>query len=125
MTSFKTLLAKSSKHPDSPEQAESLFGHTSAVLDLSYILIIRLTDPLQSLLKLAPSDTALWKRSVQIAAWLHDWGKANDHFQTIIRPPCVRIVVTYDRGERRMKMSPRGAPIFGATLHPFAGRQGA
>ena len=42
-----------------------------------------------------------------------------------ISSPCVRIVVTYDPGERRMKAPPRGAPVFGATLHSFAGRQGA
>ena len=85
MTSFKILLAKSSKHPDSPEHAESLLDHTSAVLRFASLLTTKLADPLQSLLELNQSDTDLWKQAVQVAAWQHDWGKANDHFQAMIR----------------------------------------
>jgi hypothetical protein len=40
-------------------------------------------------------------------------------------PPCVRIVVTCDPDERRVPATPCGAPALGATLHRFAGRQGA
>jgi hypothetical protein len=70
MISFRPLLAKSSKTPDTPGQAESLFGHTSAVLSFSSLLTTRLADPLRSLLELDQSDTDLWKRAVQAAAWL-------------------------------------------------------
>ena len=77
MTNFKSLLAKSSKHPGSPEPAETLYGHTSAVLSFASLLTTKLTDPLQSLLDFDSCDTDLWKRAVQMAAWMHDWGKGD------------------------------------------------
>ena len=63
MTSFKTLLAKSSKFPNSPGHAENLFGQTLAVLNFSSLLTTRLADPLQSLLELINPTQISGKKS--------------------------------------------------------------
>jgi len=37
-----------------------------------------------------------WEKAVWIAAWIHDWGKASDHFQMMIRNPSFKQGVKHE-----------------------------
>jgi CRISPR-associated endonuclease/helicase Cas3 len=81
---FKHLLAKSTKTPDTPEYGATLVGHTSQVLEAADVLESYLLQSIQDFL---PKEitSEMWSDALFCAAWLHDIGKANDHFQTILR----------------------------------------
>lgn len=64
MLSAKSLLAKS--YEGKLKGAYTLAGHTAAVMMAAEVI--------------DPSD-----RLLHVAAWLHDWGKANSDFQKIVR----------------------------------------
>ncbi len=80
------LLAKSSKQPDNPRNPEILQGHVSLVLDAAEAILVEAEDDVLAQLAL---PHARWRkplrRAVMLGAYLHDFGKANDHFQKMLR----------------------------------------
>lgn len=93
MTDFKRLLAKSSGTPDAPREAETLSGHTANVMAAAEAILDESADMQLSAIGLSRT---LWKerfcRAVLLAAFCHDFGKANDQFQSLVR---------YSRGQKQ------------------------
>ncbi len=82
---FARLLAKSSKTPDSPREAETLSGHLGSVLAAAEtILQVAGSNLLFSTgLSRSVAESEL-RRTLLLAAVLHDLGKANSHFQEAV-----------------------------------------
>lgn len=80
------LLAKSSLNPDQPRELETLSGHTQEAVRVAQVLV---TDLGRSALKSSGLDSDQWKSALETAtvraAFLHDLGKANSHFQRMLR----------------------------------------
>ncbi|RCJ27084.1 CRISPR-associated helicase/endonuclease Cas3 [Nostoc minutum NIES-26] len=76
------LLAKSREKPW--RGAYTLVGHTVAVVEAVTTLVDVLGDRLISQFGLQCSLSHL-RGTARLAAYLHDWGKANDHFQMVVR----------------------------------------
>ncbi|MBM4259651.1 MAG: CRISPR-associated helicase Cas3' [Deltaproteobacteria bacterium] len=86
MTTFKRLLAKSSDTSDTPRGAETLPGHTANVLAAAEALLNGTADAQLRAVGLPLSAWSLrFRRTVLLAAFCHDLGKANDQFQTMVR----------------------------------------
>ncbi len=81
---YKHLLAKSSKDPDNPRPEETLVGHTEAVMEAATVFDEVLTEGIISILG-GEFSKELWRNALFCSVWLHDLGKANDHFQKMIR----------------------------------------
>lgn len=81
---FKHLLAKSAKDPKDPPMEATLAGHTERVLDSAEVFGDILSPDMAILLGDATSAQQ-WREAFRWAAWLHDLGKANDHFQRMAR----------------------------------------
>jgi len=81
--SFERLLAKSSK---GDEPKIFLQGHTGQVLLAADALLAEVAD---NLLRQLGLDTTKWlelfRRAVRLGAFIHDFGKANNHFQRAVR----------------------------------------
>jgi len=78
----KLLLAKSKKPPW--KGAYTLTGHTAAVVEAVTTLLDELGDGLIKQFGLA-QDLKTLRATARLAAFLHDLGKANDHFQAVVR----------------------------------------
>lgn len=79
------LLAKSSTPGAADWQgAYHLVGHTAAVVKSVTTLVDCLGDRLIEQFGLTCEFKAL-RATARLAAYLHDWGKANDHFQMVVR----------------------------------------
>ncbi|MCA1994670.1 MAG: CRISPR-associated endonuclease Cas3'', partial [Coleofasciculus sp. S288] len=79
------LLAKSfNPKKDSWKGAYHLVGHTAAVVEAVTTLVNTLGDRLISQFGLQ-CDFSRLRATARLAAYLHDWGKANDHFQMVVR----------------------------------------
>jgi len=78
----KLLLAKSMDKPW--KAAYGLTGHTADVVEAVTTLIDELDNGLVQQFGLSQSLEDL-KATAQLAAFLHDLGKANDHFQAVVR----------------------------------------
>ncbi len=78
----KLLLAKSMDKPW--KSAYGLTGHTSDVVEAVTTLVDELGIGCLQQFGLSQSLKEL-KMTVQLAAFLHDLGKANDHFQAVVR----------------------------------------
>jgi CRISPR-associated endonuclease/helicase Cas3 len=79
------LLAKSSMPGMSDWNGSChLVGHTAAVVQSVTILVDTLKDFLISQFGLLCSFEEL-RATARLAAYLHDWGKANHHFQQVVR----------------------------------------
>ena len=80
------LLAKSSRNPDAPKYAETLVGHLCAVTRVAVLLAERWGN--RHLISVG-LDPQVYGPRLQLAlpraAFAHDLGKANDHFQRILR----------------------------------------
>ncbi len=76
------LLAKSVEKPW--RATYTLVGHTAAVVDAVTTLVDVLGNSLLDQFNLQCSLSQL-KATARLAAYLHDWGKANDHFQMVVR----------------------------------------
>lgn len=85
----KHLLAKSAADPNNPADGQTLLGHTEYVLQAMKVLNEFLAEPIQSFIDGEISFDA-WRDCSLAAAWLHDLGKANNHFQAMIRNPKFR-----------------------------------
>ena len=62
----------------------SLVGHTADVVNAVNVLVDTLDHQLLAQFGLECTLTEL-KATAKLAAYLHDWGKANDHFQGVVR----------------------------------------
>ena len=95
MTAFTHLLAKSTEKPDKPPEAATLKGHISQVISAAEIIDHCLES---SLKKMLPAEVSMemWHEALFCAAWLHDIGKANDHFQTMLRNSKIRQGVRHE-----------------------------
>jgi CRISPR-associated endonuclease/helicase Cas3 len=79
------LLAKSSMPGDADWVGSChLVGHTAAVVQSVTILVDTLKDFWIPQFGLSCSFEEL-RATARLAAYLHDWGKANDHFQMVVR----------------------------------------
>ena len=87
---FKHLLAKSSDNPDQPNHEETLFGHTLQVKRAMEVFDETLTRHVMDLIGTPDISNDSWQTALFISAWLHDLGKANNHFQSMIRNPRFR-----------------------------------
>jgi CRISPR-associated endonuclease/helicase Cas3 len=80
---FSWLLAKKAVDSDNPEPEQTLVGHTTAVLNAMRILQEMFMAEVMALNPGISSDC--WQTALFCSAWLHDLGKANDHFQKMLR----------------------------------------
>lgn len=90
---FKRLLAKSIAPKDEKQSEQdyrkakgaALFrGHVVAVLQAAEVLTEALGEQIQSQLGLQESDRSHLVKLIKLGAYLHDWGKANQHFQEMV-----------------------------------------
>ncbi|MBI5446264.1 MAG: CRISPR-associated helicase Cas3' [Deltaproteobacteria bacterium] len=81
---FKRLLAKGAENPRDPPTEATLLGHTERVVEAATVFSEILALEMERLLEGA-GVAGLWAQALQWAAWLHDLGKANDHFQRMVR----------------------------------------
>ncbi len=77
------LLAKSFE-PGKWKGSYSLVGHTADVVNAVSTLIDVLGDRLITQFGLQ-CDLSYLKTTARLAAYIHDWGKANNHFQGVVR----------------------------------------
>ena len=96
MNKFTHLLAKKPNAPGNPVEAETLTGHTLKVIEMAKILTGMLAESLKSVMEVDADAIRHWEKAVCIAAWIHDWGKANDHFQMMIRNPSFKQGVRHE-----------------------------
>ncbi len=79
------LLAKSPSNLPDVRPEETLPGHIRSVCEaaeaLASITLGRVIDSLS----LGKDILRNWETLLWLCAWIHDWGKANDHFQEMIR----------------------------------------
>lgn len=79
---FERLLAKSA---DSVACTSATFtGHIWAVYKSAKIILAEIGDRIFQQLALDAKDRQRFERTVELAAYLHDWGKANQHFQEMV-----------------------------------------
>jgi len=91
---FKYLLAKSLAKRDAQYQSEQEYaqakgaarftGHIGAVLSAAEVLSEHLGQAIQQQLGLKGLDSERLKSIIKLGAYLHDWGKANQHFQEMV-----------------------------------------
>jgi len=86
MSKFKRLLAKSLSDSDSnrSQKAATFTGHIALVKHGAEVLLQRLDRRIFQQLGLDESDLELFANTVRLGAYLHDWGKANQHFQEMV-----------------------------------------
>jgi CRISPR-associated endonuclease/helicase Cas3 len=79
---FERLLAKSA---DSVTCTSATFtGHIWAVYKSAKTILAEIGDRIFQQLGLDEKDRLKFERTVELAAYLHDWGKANQHFQEMV-----------------------------------------
>jgi len=81
------LLAKSPSNPSHIRPEETLPWHTRSVCEASETLSSVTRDRVVGSLSLGTDILENWGTLLWLCAWIHDWGKANDHFQEMIRAP--------------------------------------
>lgn len=86
MKKFTRLLAKSLSDSDSKrnQRAATYKGHIALVKRAADILIDRLGRTILQQLGLEDVDFEYFANTVRLGAYLHDWGKANQHFQEMV-----------------------------------------
>lgn len=80
----KILLAKLPLQREAPRRAETLVGHTECVLRAAEEMLPFLASGLQQAFGFSKEELEAWSRAFLLSAWVHDWGKANDHFQDLL-----------------------------------------
>lgn len=88
--SFTRLLAKSPRQRHEYQPEETLPGHTLAVCDAAATFSSLTKNQVVSALGLKKEVAEYWPDLLCLCAWLHDWGKANDHFQKMLRKTITR-----------------------------------
>ena len=86
---FSHLLAKSCPDPENPPGEATLAGHLLQVLEAVKVLDKFTGNTVREMLP-ENINRQLWQDALFFAAWLHDIGKANDHFQTMLRDSTFR-----------------------------------
>jgi CRISPR-associated endonuclease/helicase Cas3 len=85
---FKTLLAKSLSIEEQKclkiKGAAKYTGHISFVMQAADILVDKLGVSILKQLGLEDIDFDYFANTVKLGAYLHDWGKANQHFQEMV-----------------------------------------
>ena len=81
------LLAKSPSNPSLIRSEETLPWHTRSVCEASEALSSITRRQVAASLALKTDILGNWGTLLWLCAWIHDWGKANDHFQEMIRAP--------------------------------------
>ncbi|NEP03094.1 MAG: CRISPR-associated helicase Cas3' [Symploca sp. SIO2E9] len=85
---FKVLLAKSlPKLKEEKSQAlgaAKYTGHISCVMQAADTLVTQLGQDILRQLGLEQFDLDYFANTVKLGAYLHDWGKANQHFQEMV-----------------------------------------
>ena len=81
----EVLLAKKPNDPKHPRREETLVGHTEAVMDAAQYFGDLLAPHLVAATQCSCEAAKYWRKALSIAAWLHDIGKANSHFQEMLR----------------------------------------
>ncbi|MBF2063532.1 MAG: CRISPR-associated helicase Cas3' [Calothrix sp. C42_A2020_038] len=85
---FKTLLAKSisiqEENNPKAKGAAKYTGHISLVMQAADVLVNKLGASILKQLGLEHVDLSCFKATVRLGAYLHDWGKANQHFQEMV-----------------------------------------
>jgi len=84
-TAFDQLWAKRPCAQDNPLTQETLTGHVASVLSCAVALGRLLDESVAQLFAMNAHEVTAWRRAVEMGAWLHDLGKANDHFQLMLR----------------------------------------
>jgi CRISPR-associated endonuclease/helicase Cas3 len=79
---FERLLAKSANSVTCT--SATFTGHIWAVYRSAKIILAEIGDRIFQQLGLDPNDRPKFERTVELAAYLHDWGKANQHFQEMV-----------------------------------------
>lgn len=87
MNSISPLLAKRPTSIEAVMRYETLIGHTESVMESADYLTGLLAEPLSEISMSTHEEIECWRKAVIISAWLHDSGKANDHFQRMIFNP--------------------------------------
>lgn len=85
MTTPSTLLAKSQRDPSRVAGSETLRGHTLLVLRAAQELLDLCASASIRAARLADDFVERLSRIVAVGAFVHDLGKANDHFQAMVR----------------------------------------
>jgi CRISPR-associated endonuclease/helicase Cas3 len=85
---FKTLLAKSlsveEQNCPKIKGAAKYTGHISFVMQSADILVDKLGVSILEQLGIQHIDLGYFATTVRLGAYLHDWGKANQHFQDMV-----------------------------------------
>lgn len=85
---FKTLLAKSlsvqEQNDPKIKGAAKYTGHISFVMQAADVLVDKVGVSILRQLGLEHIDFSLFATTVRLGAYLHDWGKANQHFQEMV-----------------------------------------
>lgn len=92
---FTRLLAKSTQSEQCPQPEETLTGHTARVMEAASILYTSFCSELPTFLG-SSELSGLFESALISAAWLHDLGKANSHFQETVRDPRIRQGVRHE-----------------------------
>lgn len=79
------LLAKSSRDPTRPANAERLQGHTAMVIAAAEELLNASGASALAAVRLPGAWLDRLRRIVRLAAFAHDLGKSSDHFQAMVR----------------------------------------
>jgi CRISPR-associated endonuclease/helicase Cas3 len=82
---FSRLLAKSVPLHEPWQGAATYVGHISAVMRSADTLVTHLGTPILQQLGLSHISPECFAATVRLGAYLHDWGKANQHFQIMVR----------------------------------------
>ncbi|KAF1083920.1 putative CRISPR-associated nuclease/helicase Cas3 [Sporotomaculum syntrophicum] len=90
------LLAKSTREQGKPAIEETLSGHTAQVCLMAELLSLELLPFMNDIIKTDSFDADSWCQSIWLGAWLHDWGKANNHFQRIFSEPSFKQGVRHE-----------------------------
>jgi len=92
---YSHLLAKKTDNPKEPSFEQTIQGHTHLVLEAIEVINSVICN---DVLKLMSEDITLehWEKATLCSAWLHDMGKANDHFQKMLRRPDFRQGIRHD-----------------------------
>jgi CRISPR-associated endonuclease/helicase Cas3 len=93
---YDTLLAKSTSDVHNPKYLETIKGHTVSVCNLSEKLGEKISLSIKDQINCSSDCIQAWHTSLWIAAWMHDWGKANSEFQKMIRNKAYRQGVRHE-----------------------------
>lgn len=82
---LETLLAKRPADPRNVRYEETLIGHIHGVCEMARTISEMLVPKLVKTFGCSLAEAVYWKTAVLFGAWIHDWGKANSHFQAMLR----------------------------------------